>query len=114
VNNDDPISRVAVVGTGLIGAAWAAFFLAQGLDVAATDPAPDAEAELRRRIDRTGPIGAWWADLGRPGPSESEKAQLATGVTAEAAGRCVEELEAHRNRVVAALLRLRAAEDMSR
>jgi len=34
------ISRVAIVGTGLIGGSWAACFLAHGLDVVATDPAP--------------------------------------------------------------------------
>jgi len=32
------ISRVAIVGTGLIGGSWAACFLAHGLDVVATDP----------------------------------------------------------------------------
>jgi glycine/D-amino acid oxidase-like deaminating enzyme len=32
-------SRIAVVGTGVIGASWAAYFLAKGFDVAATDPA---------------------------------------------------------------------------
>ena len=34
------ISRVAIVGTGLVGGSWAACFLAHGLDVVATDPAP--------------------------------------------------------------------------
>ena len=34
------IGAVAVVGTGVIGASWAALFLAHGLDVIATDPAP--------------------------------------------------------------------------
>ena len=32
------ISRVAIVGTGLIGSSWATCFLAYGLDVVATDP----------------------------------------------------------------------------
>lgn len=50
-----PISRVAVVGTGTIGASWAAWFLARGLDVAATDPAPGAEAFLRRFVDTAWP-----------------------------------------------------------
>ncbi len=35
--------RVAVIGTGVIGASWAALFLAKGLDVVATDVAPGAE-----------------------------------------------------------------------
>jgi 3-hydroxyacyl-CoA dehydrogenase len=37
------ISRVAIVGTGLIGGSWAACFLAHGLDVVATYPAPGVE-----------------------------------------------------------------------
>src|ERR1700751_1911974 len=46
-----PIRRVAVVGTGVIGASWAAQYLARGLDVVATDPAPNAEANLRKYVD---------------------------------------------------------------
>jgi len=45
------IRRVTVVGTGLIGASWAAQYLASGLDVMATDPAPNAEANLRKGVD---------------------------------------------------------------
>lgn len=40
----------AIVGTGLIGSAWAALFLAQGIEVIAVDPAPDAAVRLRRAI----------------------------------------------------------------
>jgi carnitine 3-dehydrogenase len=40
------IQRVAVIGTGVIGASWAALFLAKGLDVIATDIAPDAKPKL--------------------------------------------------------------------
>ncbi|MEV4145848.1 3-hydroxyacyl-CoA dehydrogenase NAD-binding domain-containing protein [Amycolatopsis sp. NPDC049691] len=40
------MSTVAVVGTGVIGASWARLFLAHGLDVVATDPAPGAEEQL--------------------------------------------------------------------
>jgi carnitine 3-dehydrogenase len=36
------IRRVAVVGTGTIGMSWAAAFLARGLEVSASDPAPEA------------------------------------------------------------------------
>jgi carnitine 3-dehydrogenase len=46
-----PIRRVAIVGTGLIGASWGAEYLARGFDVVATDPAPNAEANLRKSID---------------------------------------------------------------
>ena len=45
------IRRVAVIGTGTIGASWAALFLARGLEVAASDPAPGAETALRQRIE---------------------------------------------------------------
>ena len=44
------IRKVAVVGTGLIGASWALHFLARGLDVVATDPAKGAEQRLRRFV----------------------------------------------------------------
>jgi 3-hydroxyacyl-CoA dehydrogenase len=44
------IRKVAIVGTGLIGASWAAQYLASGLDVIATDPAPNAEANLRKCV----------------------------------------------------------------
>ena len=48
------IKTVAVVGTGVIGASWAALFLAHGLDVVATDPAPGAEERLRADVAATG------------------------------------------------------------
>src|SRR5271166_3900238 len=51
------IQNIAIVGTGVIGASWASLFLARGLNVVATDPAPNAEANLRRYID------AAWKDL---------------------------------------------------
>ncbi|CAN5721479.1 3-hydroxyacyl-CoA dehydrogenase NAD-binding domain-containing protein [soil metagenome] len=44
------VKRVAVVGTGVIGASWVAYFLAHGLDVNATDPSPGAEARLRDAV----------------------------------------------------------------
>ena len=48
---DKPIRRIAIVGTGVIGASWAAQYLARGFDVIATDPAPNAEVNLRKYID---------------------------------------------------------------
>ena len=45
-----PIQRVAIIGTGVIGASWTALYLAHGLDVVATDPAPNAEANLRKYV----------------------------------------------------------------
>src|SRR3954469_22768380 len=52
-----PIHRIAIVGTGVIGASWAAQYLARGFDVVATDPAPNAEANLRKYVDDA------WKDL---------------------------------------------------
>src|SRR6201990_955733 len=51
------IRNIAIVGTGVIGASWAALYLAHGFNVTATDPAPNAEANLRQYID------AAWKDL---------------------------------------------------
>src|SRR6202162_680271 len=51
------VRKVAIVGTGLIGASWSALYLARGFNVIATDPAPNAEANLRRYIE------AAWKDL---------------------------------------------------
>ena len=45
-----PIHRIAIVGTGVIGASWAAYYLARGFEVIATDPAPNAEANLRSYV----------------------------------------------------------------
>lgn len=47
----ESVKQVGLVGTGLIGSAWAAHFLARGLDVMATDPKPEAEKKLRTNID---------------------------------------------------------------
>lgn len=44
------VKRVAVVGTGVIGASWASYFLAQGLEVSCTDPSPGAEERLRAAV----------------------------------------------------------------
>ena len=50
-----PIRRIGIIGTGVIGASWAALYLARGLDVIATDPAPGAEERLREFVDRAWP-----------------------------------------------------------
>ena len=53
--SNKPIRRVAIIGTGVIGASWSALFLAKGLEVTATDVAPNAEAALRRFVDAAWP-----------------------------------------------------------
>jgi 3-hydroxyacyl-CoA dehydrogenase len=64
-----PIRRIAIIGTGVIGASWTALFLAKGLQVVATDVAPDAEAALRTFVETA------WPALKRlglsPGASQS-------------------------------------------
>lgn len=50
------IRRVAIVGAGTIGASWAALFLAHGLSVVVSDPAPDAEAQTRARVQAAWPV----------------------------------------------------------
>ena len=64
-----PIRRVAIIGTGVIGASWSALFLAKGLQVVATDIAPNAEAALTKFVETA------WPALKRlglsPGASQS-------------------------------------------
>jgi carnitine 3-dehydrogenase len=50
------VRRVAVIGAGTIGASWAANFLARGLHVTASDPAPESEAFLRRYVADAWPV----------------------------------------------------------
>jgi 3-hydroxyacyl-CoA dehydrogenase len=64
-----PIRRIGIIGTGVIGASWTALYLAKGLQVVATDIAPNAEAALRKFVDTA------WPALKRlglsPGASQS-------------------------------------------
>src|ERR1700685_2126289 len=64
-----PIRPIAIIGTGVIGASWTSLFLAKGLEVTATDVAPNAEAALRKFVE------AAWPALERlglsPGASQS-------------------------------------------
>ena len=50
-----PIRRIAIIGAGVIGASWATAFLARGMDVVASDPAPGAEEALRKTVDAQWP-----------------------------------------------------------
>ena len=70
-----PIRRIAIVGTGVIGASWAAEYLARGFDVIATDPAPNAEANLRKYIDEA------WKDLTNIGLSKGASRDRLTFTT---------------------------------
>ena len=55
----ESIHCVATIGTGTFGASWTAVFLARGLTVAASDPAPGAETFLREFV------AAAWPSLAR-------------------------------------------------
>jgi len=55
------VRRVAVLGGGLIGASWCAWFLSRGLRVAVYDPDPTAEVRVARVV------GEAWAALERLG-----------------------------------------------
>jgi 3-hydroxyacyl-CoA dehydrogenase len=50
-----PIRRIAIIGTGVIGASWTALYLAKGLEVVATDVAPNAETALRKFVENAWP-----------------------------------------------------------
>jgi 3-hydroxyacyl-CoA dehydrogenase len=51
MTSNKPMRRITIIGTGVIGASWAAQYLARGFDVVATDPAPSAERNLRKYVD---------------------------------------------------------------
>ena len=77
----DKITRVAAIGPGTIGASWTAVFLARGLTVAASDPAPGAETFLREFVATA------WPSLARlsPLPAEPPWAALSFHTQPEAA-----------------------------
>jgi 3-hydroxyacyl-CoA dehydrogenase len=55
MSNNKPIRRIAIIGTGVIGASWTSLYLAKGLQVVATDIAPNAEAALRKFVEAAWP-----------------------------------------------------------
>lgn len=65
----DRIARIAVLGTGTIGASWAAYFLSRGYDVAAWDPSEGWRERLTAFIDNAMPqlreIGGMAERIGR-------------------------------------------------
>lgn len=57
------VKNITIVGTGVIGASWAAYYLSRGFNVIATDPAPNAEANLRKYVNEA------WTTLSKNGMS---------------------------------------------
>jgi carnitine 3-dehydrogenase len=51
----DAVRTITCVGTGVIGAGWAAHFLGRGYRVVAWDPAADAEEKLRHLVAQAWP-----------------------------------------------------------
>ena len=58
------VKSIGIVGTGTIGASWAAYFLAQGFKVKAWDPANTWKVKLENFIESA------WIDLEKLGVSE--------------------------------------------
>jgi 3-hydroxyacyl-CoA dehydrogenase, NAD binding domain len=87
-----PIGRVAIIGTGVIGASWTALFLAKGLKVAATDVAPNAEAALKEFVKVAWPAlerlglapGASQSNVTFTAPGSRERRRLRPGEWARA------------------------------
>jgi carnitine 3-dehydrogenase len=61
---NNKVKRIGIVGTGVIGASWTAYFLARGFDVVASDPANGAESRLRALVY------SYWPTLEKLGLSE--------------------------------------------
>jgi 3-hydroxyacyl-CoA dehydrogenase len=82
MTENKPIRRIAIIGTGVIGASWTALFLAKGLQVVATDIAPNAEAALRKFVETA------WPALKRLGlsPGASQSSLKFTADLTEAVG----------------------------
>src|SRR5271156_6598407 len=80
MTDTQPIRRIAVIGTGVIGASWTALFLGKGLKVVATDIAPNAEAQLKEFVESA------WPALKRLGlaPGASQANLTFTPVLAQA------------------------------
>jgi carnitine 3-dehydrogenase len=56
MKNDLNVRTVGIVGCGLIGMSWAAYYLAKGFAVRATDPMASAEGKLRAYVGSAWPL----------------------------------------------------------
>lgn len=74
------IERIAIIGSGLIGASWAALATAHGIDVAAYDPSPGAEAKFRAHVERAR------AQLAQIGPGGAGNIAFSTDLAATLKG----------------------------
>jgi carnitine 3-dehydrogenase len=75
------VSRVGIVGAGVIGGGWALHYLRMGLAVDVYDPAPHAQRDLLRMLDETWPLLERMGLRAGAGPDRlSFHADLATAV----------------------------------
>ena len=95
------IKRAAVVGCGVIGAAWASRMLLSGVDVAISDPSPDAEQILQ---DVLANAVAAWEDLGLSTANRGTYDMSASVVEAVVGAQFVQESVPERPEVKAAVL----------
>ncbi len=68
--------RIAIIGCGTIGIGWAAYFLAQGLEVIAYDPNPEARDGFTARVEET-LVTLDAQDARRPAVAETQDACVA-------------------------------------
>jgi carnitine 3-dehydrogenase len=85
------IKSVAVIGTGSVGASWAALFLAHDMAVVAFDPGPDAEQRTRDFIEAAWPALVELGVAQAPIPPLQKLSFVATAVEAARAADLVQE-----------------------
>ncbi len=80
----DKIEKVAVLGTGVIGASWTALFLAADLEVAVYDPAKNAERNLHDYIQQAWPTLKALGFTDKDSPSDVKFHQTSTAAVNDA------------------------------
>ena len=75
--NSEGIQRIALIGGGVIGSGWAIRCLAHGLSVVVTDPAPGAQAFVRKTIDSAWPV---LEQAGLDGQADRNKLEFAADI----------------------------------
>ncbi len=75
--------HAAVIGAGVIGASWAALFLAHGMEVRVNDPDPDAGAKVRTVIAEASPA---LSALGLPTEGITDRLRIVDDLAETVAG----------------------------
>lgn len=100
------ISRVAVLGSGIIGASWAALFLANGLHVDLYDPAPTVEDDVRAVVKAAWPT---LVDLGHGAKLDAPTIKTLTDGLTSATNKDPAELGKDRDKLITALYKATSA-----